>query len=438
MRRYTGVVVRRPLAQRSFTGAPQTDAQRLEMTEGDVAALWSRLTNLPLCYNHQDTNVIGRVVRPFRTAEGDVAVEIELNDSLAARALEPQIVRGLFRGLSLKHNRETLEPLEVSLCDRGAREGTWLEQQSVPVGDKSVTQPLPPRSAIVCASWPMNLAQNATTGETQNMSAPGAVLPVGSPMSAAPTPTAAAAGAPPAASAAPQPVSDPMDAVEAVVKSGKLPEETAVALLKQVGTLYSDLNAAKQGLEAAQAQLGEKKAGETEYLRMFHDAMTRMLALAGVKEGSERMDQAMQAAQKNDLHGYMRMVSAPIVAASASLDKMIESQREQLSARKRVNEDNAEKDSMYAFFQAYKQQRAGAGSGASVIAGPNPALVAASAPVGAGPAQPQAAPSAPRGGGLAPAVESLLAAHRGTRSMTLDLAAIKQRAERVQPPSAFI
>jgi hypothetical protein len=53
-------------------------------------------------------------------------VEFQLNDDLVGGLMNEYIKAGVLPSLSLKHNRETNEVEEVSLCVEGARQGTRI------------------------------------------------------------------------------------------------------------------------------------------------------------------------------------------------------------------------------------------------------------------------------------------------------------------------
>lgn len=127
VRKYRGKIVCDPPKQLSYTGPPQTREQDLELTESQLHAMWSQLRGLPICMEH-DGVPIGKVAEPYWDEKGNACIEFELFDdntlaSLPRRALE----EGLITELSLAHNRDTLEPVEVSIVLDGARSGTKID-----------------------------------------------------------------------------------------------------------------------------------------------------------------------------------------------------------------------------------------------------------------------------------------------------------------------
>lgn len=443
--RFTGVLVPRPPRSRSFQGEPQTLEQFYELSEDDIRELWPRLSNLPIRYNHHDRAVLGHVVRPFRAENGDVCVELELNDSLAARALAPHIVKGVFRGLSLKHNRHSLEPLEVSICDKGARDGSWLTEQSVLRGDKVHTSRLPvQRGTVVQASFhelQRELARDPGSGRFRTMTdALANAAAAAAPAAAAPappaTPTASGAGQVANAASLPAGTTASDDIVEQLVQSGKLTKSEATALLKQMGDTFTALNSTKKELQAAQGELEQKRASELEYLSMFNTAITDLLKLSGIGDAADKIEQALKATKDNNLRTYATAMSAPIVAASAALKQQLAAAAHDRETGKRKQTEDAEKDDVFKFYQMYKSARSGATEVGGASAAAIPQHVAASAAAAPALAPPPAARGPPPSG-LAPEVEQLLSRHRSERNLTFDVAGVLKRAEAAPERSAF-
>lgn len=124
-RRVRATIAPKLLRQRSFRGYPGSRPQELELTKDDAAELSQRLPGKPLRWNHDDNTNLGRVIKAsvVPTAEGEqLDVEMELTDETPeGEATLRQIEQGLIDGVSLKHKWGSNEPLEVSVCPKGAR-----------------------------------------------------------------------------------------------------------------------------------------------------------------------------------------------------------------------------------------------------------------------------------------------------------------------------
>lgn len=162
---YGGVIVLRPPEQLSFHGEPQTRAQELELTRAQTNAILQRLIGRPIHTEHNPSVAVGHVTEAFYNAEGHACVRFELHGpTKVVDSTRRLIAAGYLRGLSLSHHRDTLEPTEVSLCFRGAREGTGLTEwpaseerdgrECKPPPATSVQSPQ--RSAFVAASAVMS------------------------------------------------------------------------------------------------------------------------------------------------------------------------------------------------------------------------------------------------------------------------------------------
>jgi hypothetical protein len=166
---------------------PPGDAHYV-LTREQFAALRSQLVGLPIRVEHA-ANTVGRVVSA--SAEGDrELVEWELNDDAAGWTAAKLTDLNAVRELSLKHvvyGDGRMVPLEVSLCDKGARPGTVIVKASEAQAEY--------------------ISGAHTTGKTalHDMSAPAEnvaiVPPAGTPAGVAPVAAAPAAPAAPQAAA---------------------------------------------------------------------------------------------------------------------------------------------------------------------------------------------------------------------------------------------
>ena len=110
--------------------APPADAH-YQLTRAQFAALRPLLVGLPIRVEHAK-NTVGRVVAA--SAEGDREfVEWELDDNASGWTAAKLTDMDAVRELSLKHVMYAdgrLSPVEVSLCEKGARPGTVIVKAS--------------------------------------------------------------------------------------------------------------------------------------------------------------------------------------------------------------------------------------------------------------------------------------------------------------------
>jgi hypothetical protein len=125
--------------------------QRLEVTHADAAKLVAKINEraargdpIPFSSEHMDMSDIpahaGDPRQPLRlghvhrawcesTDGGAVYAEFSFDDEEGgARESELILEQGLFKELSLSHNAASMEPVELSLCRRGARAGTTIQK----------------------------------------------------------------------------------------------------------------------------------------------------------------------------------------------------------------------------------------------------------------------------------------------------------------------
>lgn len=128
---YKGIIVPASYVVDKFSyegGAPQSRLQQLEVRGDQLVTLINKLPGLPIRTEHNGV-VAGRILQPIVRPGGALAVDFELEDNVKGHLLKTMVEAGLLTGLSLKHNRVTGEPEEVSLVFQGARDGSVLYDQ---------------------------------------------------------------------------------------------------------------------------------------------------------------------------------------------------------------------------------------------------------------------------------------------------------------------
>lgn len=121
--RYRGRIVYRPPDQPQEYDDPR--AKRLELTRAQLEQMFPRMTDLPISMEHHGGRC-GRVIRPYFDEDGSACIEFELDtDSLPGQQAFTYMCCGMI-GLSLSHDANTLDPVEISICLQGARENTGV------------------------------------------------------------------------------------------------------------------------------------------------------------------------------------------------------------------------------------------------------------------------------------------------------------------------
>lgn len=107
-----------------------TDIRDMADEEIQFLADTGQFTGKPIRYDHQEGTDCGKIDRVWR--EGRTwYVEFRLDQSIpAGRCLTKRIRNGLTQGLSLQHELEARTPIEISVCQRGARPNTRVVQAS--------------------------------------------------------------------------------------------------------------------------------------------------------------------------------------------------------------------------------------------------------------------------------------------------------------------
>jgi hypothetical protein len=107
---------------KSFRGQAVGRQQELELDVQDVNQLRKSIVGKPLRYNHDDSTLIGRVGAERCNADDSWDVRMDLSgETIEGRECIKYVKEGKLTGVSLKHVSVINEPLEVSLCVRGAR-----------------------------------------------------------------------------------------------------------------------------------------------------------------------------------------------------------------------------------------------------------------------------------------------------------------------------
>ena len=137
--RFVGYIAANLVDRLSFSGLPKTRAQQLEVTKEHVQIWLPQLRGIPIRMNHT-TQPVGKVVRASLDDEHRLSVEFELDESLGGKAARELLRGGTMRQLSLSHDWIKNQPLEVSLCEEGARPNTDIHSVVVPFQPQQLEQ----------------------------------------------------------------------------------------------------------------------------------------------------------------------------------------------------------------------------------------------------------------------------------------------------------
>lgn len=129
--RFTACILRKPVEKRSWSYHDDPKkrisvAQMYELTRDDRSKLNERLVGIPVLQGHKfELGTLGRVVKSWiNPADDSWLVEIELDQQSCPVWITEAIRAGVLSGVSLKHDRRSMTPVEVSLCCLPMREGT--------------------------------------------------------------------------------------------------------------------------------------------------------------------------------------------------------------------------------------------------------------------------------------------------------------------------
>lgn len=128
IKRYRAKLVPKVLKCKTFHGHPTNMEQKYEVCEKDVAAFIPQLQSgqIPFCYNHNEKDVVGRVVHAGRSPS-DNALEIDYEiDTTTEKGkdMDQWISKGRMASVSLSHMWGTNQVKEVSACWIPARHGS--------------------------------------------------------------------------------------------------------------------------------------------------------------------------------------------------------------------------------------------------------------------------------------------------------------------------
>jgi hypothetical protein len=123
-KKFSGVICKAPVIKASFQGQPTTKEQIYELTYQQGATLCKNAIGARFDVEHIGERW-GEVKDAYFDINGSMCVDWEADDTLAGETMTKWIENGVL-GLSLHHDPNTLEVLEVSLVVEGARPETKI------------------------------------------------------------------------------------------------------------------------------------------------------------------------------------------------------------------------------------------------------------------------------------------------------------------------
>ena len=272
--RFRAKIVPNVLKVKSFKGRPRPGhPERYEICEKDVADMMPKMVNRPMCYNHNTSDVVGKVLASYRNPKDNAwEIEFELDASTPkGRDTVDWVTKGRMRGVSLQHIHGINEPVEVSLCWKGMREGSETYEA---IAASKISQLLHFDSNLGCYSRdsdplePIAIAASATE-EPEDLFifefAMSNDLYVAASSSSAAEPATPAQPAPAAQPAQPaQPAAQPDAAAVSDADTNLLKRFSEIKkLLSQVGPAAPLKNAEKQEIVDVAALMEVEKEKET-------------------------------------------------------------------------------------------------------------------------------------------------------------------------------
>jgi len=132
--RIQGILNRHCVNAFSWQGCPTTRQQQLEVTRAMEDEFHEQLPQIPLACEHDTHERLGTVLA---SAKDPLSIEAQVDTPTTKRGevIYDCIKNGLLHGLSLCHDpNPPMRVKEVSVCVKGAREGTWITQLDTNTG----------------------------------------------------------------------------------------------------------------------------------------------------------------------------------------------------------------------------------------------------------------------------------------------------------------
>ena len=347
-RRFRGTIACEVPHRRTFHGDPQTREQVLELPRDSALKIVDRINQkrLPLRMEHEKSHHIGHVIAAHLDEKQNLVCDFEIEDELAQQLIDLDHPVLGWRGLSLSHNVDTGEPMEVSLCagKSGARPGTCITTELQTNNENHKAAPeygtiiqaselsfqfIPP---VVSDMSSMTFVRDTPPAATYSQS-PAANQLLHSDFQPAAAQKQQQAPPPQQQQQQEQPEFDWNNASEAElvalfksIPSSNLAEEQKIRMIKALGTLYSR---AVNGRELQQQQrlLEEKNANLAKDAQMHKERVkqqVKTLQIALSKWGKLMGRDPMTADDEKELETLAANGGLDALGASRFVPKLIE------------------------------------------------------------------------------------------------------------------
>lgn len=349
---YTGIIVLQPKERHSYEGRePQTEEEYYEMTFSETDRVIREAYGVPIHIEHLGEQTrVGHVVQAGYDASRRVCVRFELDKGRDADVARNLIQAGYLRGLSLSHVRETSQPIEISLCFRGARPGTGIV--ACDNAETTVAARKRPAPEVVQATRqrPAVLVQasafmDASAPQQQQQPPPQVALAPSpnSVMNLVSQATGASVAVPPpqlqqqqpAAAAQQTDAEVEQDAMRAVLEAAGVPEDKKQRVL--AGVMHNKATVAKiaehaaklnQELEAAKMDLERERKSKGDLTSTQIAMVARMIrAMDGDSAISPELDQRIKETSKDPLGVWTAMLPAVVQASATAMRFKEDAQR---------------------------------------------------------------------------------------------------------------
>jgi hypothetical protein len=141
--RFVACIAANLLDTHTFSGKPTTLDQWYEVTKDEARVMTGQMISnkTPVKVQHLQHTIAGNVINAYFDKKGRWMAEFEIPLEGFTHSMANLVNRKEMVGVSLRHNRVTLEPAELTICTEGAREGSAVEYRLPPLGYEAKYDP---------------------------------------------------------------------------------------------------------------------------------------------------------------------------------------------------------------------------------------------------------------------------------------------------------
>lgn len=137
MRRYRVALVNDPVDELTYdkSTGPRNQQEYYQITKATLNKQAPLLIDKPIRLNHKASTYSGTVVHAYvDPIDNRMICEFEMDSSRCGSGIIPILIQeGIWAEASMSHDKDTLEPVEVSIVEKGGREGCIIEEIPIPV-----------------------------------------------------------------------------------------------------------------------------------------------------------------------------------------------------------------------------------------------------------------------------------------------------------------